>query len=430
MPDRVTNTMKVGSDEHEYLFRPTVINCYSGDWNDTASWWNQWKAFFFANNVQLARARQMGTATIASLLKPISRAKYPALTEKEEAVSIPLQLLTLAIFDAALLHIVESVAPSWWQALRTGMCAALNNQKLPRIAEVLSTTYAHADTILLQEVAAAFVHDLSVHPHFSEAYHLVQPHGAKTGRDQLSVVLLSKSRFGQVKDITVEVEDAMRAAQSGASDSSGQQHGSNELPISPGDLLVVEAQSATRPYIFASFHGDTDGLATLPTLDAVASVWRSSGNSAAAHIVANGGAAAAAPYLIFGLDANTYEHAGDQSPQKKKKQAVTGFSSAFRSHGLSSCWGSNPDPTSYTTYNARTFLQPQLNKAIRQGETKLKGDINPKDFILFSNAEFEQVGAASKDNTGTQHYVENMLFPTLHFPSDHAAVAVTLQPRA
>ena len=38
------------------------------------------------------------------------------------------------------------------------------------------------------------------------------------------------------------------------------------------------------------------------------------------------------------------------------------------------CWGDAPDPTKHTTYNARTFLQPQLQKAARSTEKASKGD--------------------------------------------------------
>ena len=48
--------------------------------------WEQWRYFFFKQTTP-------GGGPIHSLLKPISRAKYPALTEEEEAISVPLQLL-------------------------------------------------------------------------------------------------------------------------------------------------------------------------------------------------------------------------------------------------------------------------------------------------------------------------------------------------
>ena len=54
-----------------------------------------------------------------------------------------------------------------------------------------------------------------------------------------------------------------------------------------------------------------------------------------------------------------------------------------------------------------------------------KGDKNPKDFILFPRTGFELLRAA-KDNTGEGRYIEDMVFPTLRFPSDHGIVSTTL----
>ena len=121
-----------------------------------------------------------------------------------------------------------------------------------------------------------------------------------------------------------------------------------------------------RRYLLASFHGDTNGLATLPVLAAV-------------HALAQ---QMPGHRLVFGLDANTYEHGSDS------KQGVVEFGQDFVSKGYSSCWGDAPDPTKHTTYNARTFLQPQLQKAARSTEKASKGDKNPKDFILFPKASF------------------------------------------
>merc|ERR1711998_85330 len=110
--------------------------------------------------------------------------------------------------------------------------------------------------------------------------------------------------------------------------------------------------------------------------------------------------------LIFGLDANTYE-TGSSS-----KQGVTEFAADFVSKGYSSCWGDAPDPKSHTTFNARTFLQAQLQKAARIDEKISKGDKNPKDFVLFTKSAFELL-SASKDNTGRRSYIDGMVFPTL-----------------
>merc|ERR1711998_397868 len=104
--------------------------------------------------------------------------------------------------------------------------------------------------------------------------------------------------------------------------------------------------------------------------------------------------------LLFGLDANTYTIGTNP-----KLQGVDAFAAAFRASGYSSCWGDSPNPTSATTFNARTYLQPQLQKAAKSDEKVSKGDKNPKDFILFTKSGFE-VTTAAKDNTGERKYVE------------------------
>ena len=55
----------------------------------------------------------------------------------------------------------------------------------------------------------------------------------------------------------------------------------------------------------------------------------------------------------------------------------------------------------------------------------MKGDKNPKDFVLFFAADFT-VMTTTKDNTGDRKYIENMVFPTLSFPSDHGITSTTL----
>jgi hypothetical protein len=55
----------------------------------------------------------------------------------------------------------------------------------------------------------------------------------------------------------------------------------------------------------------------------------------------------------------------------------------------------------------RTYLQPQLNKACKQSEKRLNGDVNPKDFILFPKDTFRVV-STWKDNTGNKQYESNI----------------------
>ncbi len=143
------------------------------------------------------------------------------------------------------------------------------------------------------------------------------------------------------------------------------------------------------------------------------------------------------------MDANTY------AKPEPDQQGVTDFAQFYTSKKLNSCYGPNPNPLNFTTFHARTHLQPQLNKvnyltlslslakhmlihsllliqAISLEEKDTKGDKNPKDFIIFFDSDFKVIKTV-KDNTGEKKYIENMVFPTLSFPSDHGITSTILE---
>ena len=74
--------------------------------------------------------------------------------------------------------------------------------------------------------------------------------------------------------------------------------------------------------------------------------------------------------LLFGLDANVYFSPG------AKQQGLDGFATEYGSLGYSSSWGDDVRAVGYTSYCARTFLQPQLQKAVRVAEKKSKGALS------------------------------------------------------
>jgi len=122
------------------------------------------------------------------------------------------------------------------------------------------------------------------------------------------------------------------------------------------------------------------------------------------------------------MDANTYAHA------EADQQDVTAFAEFYTSLKLNSDKGKKPDPENFTTFHARTYLQPQLNKAVAYDERDFKGDKNPKDFVVFFDSDFRVV-QTKKDNTGNHQYIEGMVFPTLDFPSDHGISYTVLAER-
>lgn len=397
MPDRITNTINVAGKD-EPVCRPTVINMYEEDLSSLDQWFDAWMKFMFEEPLPIATSAGVESKIPYTMLKPISKAKYPAITEDEEKISIPLQTMCGAIFDAILVHMMNTVStPDVWQPLKRTMVDNLNRKKVPHTIDILKNTYGETDVITLQEVSASFIEIAK--RELGKKYHVVSPAVIDAVRDQNSVILLKKSTFphGATGELTDLVQ---RSFPEGV-----------KVPVADGDVLAITATDVDDVlYFIASFHGDTNGLATIPVLRAVKKAMASDPALNAHH-------------FIFGLDANTYEHG-----QAGKKQDVLEWGKEYVSHELTSCWGDVPDASNYTTYNARTYLQPQLNKACKSSEKRKYGDVNPKDFILFGKNDFE-VERTWKDNTGKKEYVEDMAFPTLDFPSDHGILSTILKPK-
>jgi len=226
----------------------------------------------------------------------------------------------------------------------------------------------------------------------------VSPGDLDAVRDQNSVIFLKKETFpaGPSAEITALVENSFEEGV--------------DVPIAKGDILSITATDRDGiPFVITSFHGDTNGLATKPVLSAVLAAMASD-STLTTH------------KLVFGLDANTYENA-----KPGKQQDVLEWAEHYVSYGLTSCWGDKPNPANYTTFNSRTYLQPQLNKACKKSDKRANGDVNPKDFIVFGKEDFKVV-QTWKDNTGEKKYVEDMAFPTLKFPSDHGILATIISP--
>jgi hypothetical protein len=115
--------------------------------------------------------------------------------------------------------------------------------------------------------------------------------------------------------------------------------------MAAGDLCAMTMQGADgRRYLLASFHGDTNGMASLPVLKAL--------HAATSTYYPN-------HILICGMDANTHKKHSDST------QGFENFHEAFVEMGMLSCWHQGPSLDTWTTRSARTYLQPQLQKAVR-----------------------------------------------------------------
>ena len=95
---------------------------YEESMETLGTWWPRWRRFMFEEPIS---PRKGDAVIVGSLLKQIPRAKYPAVTEKEEALSVPLQILCLAVFDAILVHMLNKGIVPWtlassWSTLKPG----------------------------------------------------------------------------------------------------------------------------------------------------------------------------------------------------------------------------------------------------------------------------------------------------------------------
>mmetsp|Transcript_19850 Transcript_19850/g.63269 ORF Transcript_19850/g.63269 Transcript_19850/m.63269 type:complete len:286 (+) Transcript_19850:984-1841(+) len=283
------------------------------------------------------------------------------------------------------------------------ICEALVVSKAQRTIDVLQRPeYADVDLFFLQEVSGALVTALRAAPALAERFEVLEPRDCDAVRDQNSLILVAKRLLaGPAGEALSEVELGAEAL-SGA-------------PVAEGDLCVFRArlelggEGGATELLLASFHGDTNGLASTPVVSALRQQ------------------AAGLPLLV-GIDANTYLTRDPKGGKKFVGDFVAECASGEAP--LAHSWQGPPEGWQ-TTYNARTYLQPQLNKAVRYAEraTSSLADNNPKDFLLYSEGAFESAGACARDNTGQGSYVEGTSIPTLTFPSDHCIVSTTLRLR-
>ena len=178
----------------------------------------------------------------------------------------------------------------------------------------------------------------------------------KNKRNQNSIILLNSDIFNleTVKHHTDKVLEYFKV---------------DEIPCENGDLIVIEVKdNSDTTYILASYHGDTEGINTVPILDAVDNFLKDYPNTK----------------FIMGLDAN--------SSSNGKGLDVIDFGRYLNDKSFMNCW-SELDPLN-NTHNARTYLQPQLNKAVGIDDKKTK---ELKDYIIFRNVNSENT---RKDNTG------------------------------
>ena len=376
MPDRMTSSIKTVCGQER--FRPSPITGTMDDISKLPTWWTLWKKYMFDTSVCV---RGKHVASVFSLLQKIPRAKYPALTEAEESISRSLQTLCLALFDAVYTFLLSKIAPETWQPLKRSLHKALFENKASSCVSILQSQYRDADVIFVQEASEAFAARAGV----CLNHHVLRPTGVDGRRCQMSLILVRKDVFdySSALDVTDEVLENLDVKKC----------------VDKGDLCVFKVQSLHGRFLLASFHGDSNGRSTAPIIAALDRLARERYNE---HT------------LVFGLDANMAgegDGAGD-------------LDSLLAGRGLSSCWEGQDLGSLWTTFNARTHLQPQLQKAVGLSDVLDRRHMRLKDWILFYDSQLA-VQDVSRDNTGARDFVTRVM-PSLAFPSDHAIVSANL----
>ena len=394
LPDQLTNTVLTVNG---ILMRPTVVNCYDGgDLSSISSWWTQWQNFMFEQVIIVERKGEKKKLKIRDLLRPISIGKNPHITEEEAAISIQLQVLCEAIYDAILVNMMNILDKFHWQTLRGDVCDKMHKWKHVRTMDILSKQYSNFEIHFLQEVSTTFIEFIkkasisSLFDVFCSAY--IDDEGDEN--NEQSIILLKKNLFYNVSEVTHFIQNEYL--------------NNKDIPINKGDLFAITAISIVddTKYLLATFHGDHDGLATIPIVDAV---YKYSYKHLRDH------------KLIFGMDANTY------LKPAIGQQSVETFSKFLETNNLETCFGQY-HLTNFTTFHTHTHLRTHFNNRKQQNEDKesSKTDHNPKDVIIFSPLDFELM-STFKDNTGELKYIDNIMFPTHSFPSHHGIVSTVLK---
>ncbi len=192
--------------------------------------------------------------------------------------------------------------------MRNDICEKLNFKKNDHTIDILVDSYQSSDVVFLQEVGKSFVNAAHT-SQLNSIYNIFGPASMDTGeRDQNSILLLKKDLFKDILEVTDEILAELQ----------GSVLQGKKSPVMAGDIvgyLATDVKTLTK-YLFASFHGDTNGLATIPIVQAVVNYAKSKRPDYK---------------IVFGMDANTY------ATPEPDQQGVVQFAEFYRSLNLNTC---------------------------------------------------------------------------------------------
>lgn len=147
------------------------------------------------------------------------------------------------------------------QGIRASLGEAFRINKDDQVSSIILETYGDCDIVFIQEAAGAFVEGKAGR-RIGGHYHMLPPAVVDGKRDQNCLVLLRKLSFkeGSAVEITDEVLERLH-----------RRDPRQKKVYVPGDLAAFTAVSMSgHPFLLASFHGDTNGLASIPVVQVAA----------------------------------------------------------------------------------------------------------------------------------------------------------------
>ena len=294
--------------------------------------------------------------SVANRLELYNESKYGSiLTKFEKDHYIELQIAYLAAVDSALVHIFSKVPE--WRSLAKAFNAVCNH-KDKYVIDILQK--ANSDVYFIQEAIAC---DLFA----KELFEVISPEGGQGKQD--SVIALRKCFWKVTQRLHFD-----------------------DPRLEPGDLVAVKARHALtgKEYVLASFHGDTNGIATIPVLQLI---------FAASDVDRD--------RVIIGADTNAH------SSIRNNALNFNDLIYFIKAHNMTA---SNSQGR-VTKRNMRTFYQAQSLKGKWRNSSDM--DEDPKDQIIVGSE--VEVRMAGIDFTGNREETDDLI-PNEIFPSDHALV--------
>ena len=117
-------------------------------------------------------------------------------------MSVPLQALCLAIFDAINVHIMNQVAPLSWQKVRKELCDVFIHEKEERAVEVVKA-YESVDVMFLTKASFKFALMLAQNLKNCEV------HTKSVAASENAIILTNRNTFCRVIDITSNFSDEL-----------------------------------------------------------------------------------------------------------------------------------------------------------------------------------------------------------------------------